>query len=110
MNDEVGSNAVGVSAPNSPVQTTQVCPNGKQLIVYGIGMSFNGTPGTPVLAQLVDPDVSPNPVLWEGYVGQARDVTFEAGQAIPPGHAAALQLGAGGAALIGVATIHYVAK
>lgn len=101
-----GWNVNKISGVNLPATAEKVAPAGplgvtKQHIIYGFDLTFNGTPGTPVLAQLYLPDASPNTLLWEGYVGQSLVKTFPEGLPCPIGQSVALTLSAGGGSLIG---------
>lgn len=59
----------------------------KQHIIYSIDANFSAAPAAAVLVQLTNPDVSPNTIIWEGYLpitnGFSRD--FAAGISCPIG-------------------------
>lgn len=97
----------GVSGAGGQATAEKAGISGKQHVVSGISMSFNGTPGTPVYAVLADPDLTPNAVYWEGWVAQSRDVTFPDGVAVSPGAGVSLTVNGSGS-LTPVCTIHGV--
>ena len=87
----------GVAGGGGQATAEKAGVTGKQHVVSGISMSYNGTPGTPAYAMLIEPDVTPNVIRWEGFVAQARDVDFPDGIAITPGASVALVMaGSGG--------------
>lgn len=109
MADRIGGGWTqpGSSLPNTAFAVTRPPPaSGKQHVLSGMSISFNGTPSTPVEVMVIDPDVSPNTLLWDGYVGQSRDVEFPGGIHVPPGHQVAVAVAAGGGSLICIATLY----
>ncbi len=97
-----GWNVLG-SATNLPAIAEKVGVAAKQHIIYRLDASFSAAPAAPVLVSLVCPDVSPNTVLWSGYVSTATPwpITFSEGLPVPAGQGVEVVLGAGGSAVIG---------
>ncbi len=96
MSGEIGGWNVSGSAASGSVATAQKpALSQKQHIIYSISASFLAAPAGGILCQIVDPDVSPNTVLWEGYFGGAVDPperTFPRGICAPIGHSVAAYL------------------
>lgn len=99
-----GSSAAGAASslekPGQAAGSTK-----RQHVVTGLSVSFSGTPSSPVLVQLVDPDVSSNAVYFSRYVLQGFDREFGAGICIPLGLGVTLQVGAGGGSLVATASL-----
>lgn len=107
--DRIGGwNAKGSSpAGGAPAVALKTAVTGKQHVVYSMSASFSGTPGSPVAVSIVCPDVSPNVVLWDGYVGGANppEITFPAGLCAPIGGGIEAVL-AGSGSLTGKVNLH----
>lgn len=107
MVDRIGGWSVTASKTGNPAVAEKVAQVNKQHVIYGISCSFSAAPSAPVLVQLINPDVSPNTVLWQDYiaVGNAYEKLFLAGICMPIGASASLVLGANGS-LVGLASMH----
>lgn len=107
--DRIGGwNAKGASpVGGAPAIAEKVAQANKQHIIYEMSASFSGTPGSPVALSIVCPDVSPNVVLWDGYVGGASpsEITFPAGICGPIGGGIEAVL-AGSGSLVGKVNLH----
>lgn len=111
MSDRIGGWGVsGASGANTPFDIVKGADAKKQHIIYGFSASFSATPSGPVLIQLLDPDVSPNTVLWEDYLSAADERTFSAGLCLPPGHNVMLAAAAGGSGVVVALNLHGVSR
>ncbi len=106
MAGEIGGWSVTASKTNAPAVAEKAGVAQRQHVIYGISASFSAAPAGPVLLQIIDPDLSPNTVLWEDYVSTPIDRTFPAGICALIGHGIEVVLGAGGSAVVGKANIH----
>lgn len=106
MTDRIGGWNTTATATNAIAIAAKGAVAGKQHVVKAVSASFSAAPAAPVLLQIVDPDVSPNIVLWEGYVSQPNGWTFPNGISVTPGHNVIAILLAGGSALLGKVNLH----
>ena len=114
MAEGSGWTETGQGAANAPLQVTHAAPKNatSQHIVYGLSLSFSAAPSSPVYCTLIDPDVSPNQVYWQGYVSAAgvTPVDFPRGCTIHQGRQVAVVMGAGGGTAKATATIHGITR
>lgn len=96
MTDRIGGWVAHGENTGAVTNAGKVAKAGYQHVIYGIDASFSATPGSPVLLTIYDTDVSPNPVLWSGYVLAEFVRTFPAGLCVTPGHGFLAQLAASG--------------
>lgn len=109
MAEQAGWNVNGISGANLPAVAHKAAVLNRQHIVFGISATFSAAPAAAVLVQLVLPDVSPNTVIWSGYIPLTNAPLFEdfpVGVTIPIGQAVDLVMNAGGGALVGRVNIH----
>lgn len=98
----------GISpAGGAPAVAHKAAALNKQHIISAISGNFSAAPAAAVLVQITLPDVSPNTVLWSGYVPLGNDFErlFPDGIACPIGQAVDLVL-AGNGALTGRVSLH----
>jgi hypothetical protein len=106
VSDRIGGWNVRASASNGIATAAKGGDANKQHVVYSVSASFSAAPSAPVLCQIVDPDVSPNTVLWEDYVSAPVVAAFPAGITVPVGHNVEAILGAGGSTIVGKVNLH----
>lgn len=96
-----GWNATGTSGQNVPLQVTKAAASGKQHVVTGLDVSFSAAPAANVICSIVNASVSPNSVLWSGYLANNwPGKIFSEGLAVTPGCSVEVQLaGAGGSVI-----------
>lgn len=104
-----GWNVPAASVAGFPAVALKPAEAGKQHIIYGVSAQFSAAPAAAVLLTIVNPDVSPNAVYWQGLVPVTNDLseTFPAGIAIEQGAAVAAVLSANGS-LVGRVNLHGV--
>lgn len=104
-----GWNVPAASVAGFPAVALKPAQSGKQHIIYAVDAEFSAAPSAPVLLTIVNPDVSPNTVYWQGFVPVTNDLdkTFPKGVTIEPGAAVAAVLSANGS-LVGRVNLHGV--
>ncbi len=97
----------GVSPAGGPAVALKPGAPNKQHVIFGISGNFSAVPSAAVLLTLINPDVSPNTVLFTGYipVTNGRDIQFSQGITMPIGASVAAVL-AGNGSLFGSVSIH----
>lgn len=106
MATDIGGWVARATATNAITIASKGAVANKQHIVYGVSASFSAAPAAPVLLQIVDPDISPNVVLWEGYISTPWAPTFEGGLSVTPSHNVIAILLAGGSGITGKVNLH----
>lgn len=96
--------SVAASASSAVATATKAAESSKQHIIYGVDAGFATTPGSPVLLQILEDDVSPATVLWEGYVTTPNSFTFKQGMKCGIGRQVSAVLQSGGA--VGKVNLH----
>ena len=104
-----GWNVPAASVAGLPAVAQKAAEANKQHIVYGVSAQFSAAPSAAVLLTIIDPDVSPNTVYWQGLVPVTNDLseTFPGGIAIRESASVAAVLSANGS-LVGRVNLHGV--
>ncbi len=108
MVDRIGGwIAKATSAAGAPVMAQRAAEPNKQHVIYGLSANFSAAPSVPVQLQIINPDVSPNTVYWDGYapVSNDLDIEFLAGICIEIGASVAAVLGGNGS-LVSKVNLH----
>lgn len=110
MSGRIAGTNVTASATNGIAIANKGAVSGKQHIVMAVSAGFSATPAAPVLLQILDPDISPNVLLWENYVSQPNGWQFPNGIAVTPGHNVVAILLAGGSNVVGKVNLNVVTQ
>lgn len=108
MVDRIGGwNETATSVAGLPAVALRKAEVNKQHIIYGVSAQFSAAPALPVLLAIVDPDISPNRVYWQGEVPVTNNLSeiFLAGICIETGAAVAAVLSSNGS-LLGTVNLH----
>ena len=107
--DRIGGWNVPASGTHVPLTAAKTAQAGKQHVIYAVQATFSTAPAAGVLCQIVDPDVSPNLVLWDGYLGGSTtppEKTFPAGLCAPMGHSVVAELADPGSGVTAKLSLH----
>jgi hypothetical protein len=108
MVDRIGGwNVTATSVGGLPAVAERPAEANKQHVVYGVSAQFSAAPAAPVALQIINPDVSPNTVYWQGLVPITNDLSeiFLAGICIETGASVAAVL-SGNGSLVGKVNLH----